>query len=119
VVILPAAQSLFGFGYALFGPNDPVMIGLFSGSTSVGSLSFTGLAADPNGAGGFAGVLSTIPFDRAIVTFSQSNIAYAVDNIRFSPAAVPEPSSLTLLSPGALCAAVIVAWQRRRPPIAA
>jgi len=115
VVNLPAAETLFGFGYAIntLGtvPNAAT-INLFNGSTSVGSISFTG-NSDPFFTGGFAGVQSTLPFNQAVLTFSQVGAAYAVDNIRFAPTAVPEPASLIMMSLGALGVFVAVLWQRR------
>ena len=44
-------------------------IELFAGSASVGSISFTGIP-DPIFTGGYAGVASDTPFDRAVLTFS-------------------------------------------------
>ena len=60
---------------------------LFNGATSVGSLSFTA-TPDLVVPGGFAGVRSTLPFNRVEATFnSVSAASFALDNIRRGPAA--------------------------------
>ncbi len=62
----------FGYGYALNAAvSIPVAttIELFAGSAPVGSISFTGIP-DPIFTGGYAGVASDTPFDRAVLTFS-------------------------------------------------
>jgi hypothetical protein len=104
VVTLPGLSSQFGYGYAILA-TMPVpgatAIQLFNGPTSVGSLSYDGVP-DPVFTGGFAGISSTLPFNRAILTFSSVGAAYAVDNIRVS-GVVPEPSSLALASMSILC----------------
>jgi hypothetical protein len=115
VVNLPAAESLFGFGYAIAASGtvpNAATINLFNGTTNVGSISFTG-NSDPSFTGGFAGVQSTLPFKQAVLTFSQTGGAYAVDNVRFAPTGVPEPASLIMLSLGALGVFVTVLRQRR------
>ena len=113
MVALPAPQSLVGFGYSVFGsaPFDGT-INLSSGQNPVGSLSFSGVP-DPSNPGGFAGVFSTIPFDRVTVTFSPSILAYAVDNLRFATAAIPEPSSLVLMAIGTLGLGIADLLRRR------
>lgn len=100
----PTALSQFGYGYAILF-NLPVAnattITLFQGATNVGSLSYNGVP-DPIFAGGFAGIASTIPFDRAQLTFNAAT-AFAVDNVRTTAAtSVPEPTSLVLLGVGLL-----------------
>jgi len=75
-------------------------IDLFAGSTPLGSISFTGIP-DPIFTGGFAGVASDTPFDRAVLTFSDVGDAFAVDNVTFSAnKASEEGQTLILLSAG-------------------
>jgi len=72
IVSLPNLAIQFGYGYALNAAvSIPVAttIELFAGSASVGSISFTGIP-DPIFTGGYAGVASDTPFDRAVLTFS-------------------------------------------------
>lgn len=86
-VTLPTLSSHFGYGYAVLAFDtipDATTVELFSGMTSLGSLSYTA-TADPLFSGGFAGVESTIPFNRAELIFSEAGAAFAVDNIRFLP----------------------------------
>jgi hypothetical protein len=112
-VQLPGLSSLFGYGYALLDsgtiPNGTT-ITLFNGAVNVGSLSYTA-TPDPSFPGGFAGISSTLPFDRVSLTFATSSVAWAVDNFRVS--AVPEPGSWALMAVGA--AALLL---RRRQPAA-
>jgi hypothetical protein len=73
---------------------------LFADATPIGSLSFTGIP-DPVFTGGFAGVASDTPFDRAVLTFSDVGDAFAVDNVTFSAnKASDEGQTLILLSGG-------------------
>ena len=72
---------------------------LFNGATAVGSLSFSG-APDPVFAGGFAGLQSTLEFNRVQVIFSDTAQAFALDNIRTANVNVPEPGTLALLALG-------------------
>ena len=72
IVSLPNLAIQFGYGYALNAAvSIPVAttIELFAGSAPVGSISFTGIP-DPIFTGGYAGVASDTPFDRAVLTFS-------------------------------------------------
>ena len=114
-MILPSLETMFGFGFAVLNTvpvANATTITLFNGVTNVGSLSFNGVP-DPTFAGGFAGILSTIPFDRVNVTFnSVAAPAFALDNIRFAnvPTAVPEPTTITLVAIGLLS----VGWSSRR-----
>jgi len=105
-LVLPGASDLFGYGYALLASGtiaNATTISLFSGTTSVGSLSYSG-APDPAFTGGFAGIESTIPFDRVALTFeSTQSLAFAVDNIRFVTVTnIPEPSTVLLAAAGLL-----------------
>jgi hypothetical protein len=87
-------------------------IQLFNGATSLGSLSYTA-TPDPIFPGGFAGIDSTTPFDRVVLTFAPPPFAaaFAVDNIRFTP--IPEPSSVVLLSLGLGVVAYLRSRRRR------
>jgi len=103
IVSLPNLAIQFGYGYAI---NTEVSvpaattIELFAGTTSIGSISFTGVP-DPFFTGGFAGVASDTPFDRAVLTFSNVGDAFAVDNVTFSAnRASDEGQTLILLSAG-------------------
>jgi hypothetical protein len=119
VVELPTLSDRFGFGYAILATDpvaDAVTVELFNGLTSVGSLSFAGVQ-DPVFTGGFAGVQSTLAFNRARLTFSNQAAAYAVDNVRFTaatPVAVPEPSTLALASVGVMAGLVTLSRRARR-----
>jgi hypothetical protein len=103
----PSSISMFGYGYAVL-TTIPVLnattIALFDGATNVGSLSYNGVP-DPVFTGGFAGIESTIPFNRAEVIFNSiAAPAFALDNIRTSGSggsAVPahDPSTILLLGP--------------------
>jgi hypothetical protein len=93
--------SLFGFGYALLNTGavtNATSIALFQGATPVGGLSYNSVP-DPAFSGGFAGISSTIPFDRAQVTFnSVAAPSFALDNIRTATtAAVPELPTMDMI----------------------
>ena len=97
-MFLPTAATMFGYGYAILSgsavANAPT-ISLFSGATPLGTLSYNGVP-DPTFTGGFAGIQSTITFDRVAVTFnSVAAPAFALDNVLIATA--PEPSMLPLL----------------------
>ena len=103
---LPSLANTFGYGYAILAGGtvaNATTIALFNGATPVGTLSYTG-APDPSFTGGFAGIFSTLDFNRVQLTFNSiAAPAFAVDNIRTlnSPsAAVPEPATLLLLGGG-------------------
>jgi hypothetical protein len=109
---LPNFFDRFGLGYAILNTvpvPDAATITVFNGSTSVGTLSYAGVP-DPSFTGGFAGIQSTIPFNRVDIAFnSASASAFAVDNIRVG-AEIPEPSSILLVLGGA----AVLLWRRRR-----
>jgi hypothetical protein len=116
-VTLPAPATLFGFGYAILNTTpvaNAVTVELFDGAVSVGSLSYNAVP-DPLFSGGFAGIQSTLAFNRARLTFNSAAApAFAVDNVRFAAApaaAIPEPASLALLGVGA---AGLAGYARRR-----
>lgn len=90
ILQFPKKLTQFGYGFAI-GTNSDVIpslttVELFKGTTSLGSLSFDGRRDGPNifGStnGGFAGVASDIPFDRAKIKINALS-PYAVDNIRY------------------------------------
>ena len=103
IVSLPNLASQFGYGYAINAEVSvpaATTIELFAGATPIGSISFTGIP-DPFFTGGFAGVASDTPFDRAVLTFSDVSDAFAVDNVTFSAnKASDEGQTLILLSAG-------------------
>jgi hypothetical protein len=111
-LLLPAPATLFGYGYAILSINtvvDATTIDLFLGANNVGTLAYTG-APDPIFAGGFAGIQSTVPFDRVELTFNSTSApAFAVDNITFS--SVPETATM-LLTAGAIALLGILRRQR-------
>ncbi|HTG73499.1 MAG TPA: hypothetical protein VMB70_07010, partial [Terriglobia bacterium] len=102
----PVSVDTFGYGYALLGTGtilNGTIISLFNGATPIGSLSYTA-TPDPSLPGGFAGIQSTLAFDRVEVTFnSVSATSFALDNVRRGPAVpVPEPTPLMLIAIGVL-----------------
>jgi PEP-CTERM motif len=117
---LPSLIDVFGYGYALQGTGtilNGTTLSLFNGATPVGSLSFTA-TPDLVFPGGFAGVRSTLPFNRVEATFnSVSAASFALDNIRRGPAvaAVPEPTTVVLLGTGLL--AVMRVRARRKTAV--
>lgn len=105
-VALPGLSSMFGYGYALLSSGtvpEGTTISLFNGTTNVGSMSYTAIP-DPNFPGGFAGIASTLPFDRVELTFDASAQAFAADNFRVT--AVPEPTTLGMFTLG-ICALLL------------
>jgi hypothetical protein len=103
-ILFPTFLDRFGYGFAVLNTITipaATTINLFSGATNVGTLSFGG-GPDPSFTGGFAGIQSTIPFDRATITFVGGAPAWALDNLRTGTPAdtVPEPSTLVLLGMG-------------------
>jgi hypothetical protein len=104
VVSLPNLTTQFGYGYAILSEDTvpaATTINLFAGQTSIGNISFTG-TPDPLFTGGFAGVASDTPFDRAVITFSDVAGAFAVDNVTFVGGIPDQGETVILLSIG-LC----------------
>ena len=103
IVSLPNLATQFGYGYALVPKgsiSSATTIELFAGAAPIGSISFAGIP-DPIFTGGFAGVASDTPFDRAGLTFSGVGEAFAVDNVTFGAnRASDEGQTLVLLSAG-------------------
>ena len=99
-ILLPTTSTVFGYGYAILNavtvPNATT-ISVFNGATPLGSLSYTGVQ-DPDFTGGFAGIQSSLPFNRVELRFDTvTSPAFALDNIRFgSFASLPEPSTWAL-----------------------
>jgi len=111
-VLLPGPSSLFGYGYALL--NNGTVVGattitLFNGATNVGSLSYLGVP-DPVFAGGFAGISSTLAFNRVQMTFNSVAAPFAADNFRVT--AIPEPATWGMFAVG--IAALVLRQQRRK-----
>ena len=106
----PSLIDSFGYGFTIMNTavlSNATTIALFNGAVPVGSLSY-GAAPDPANSGGFAGIESTLPFNRVEITFDPVTVpAFQVDNIR-TATAVPEPSSLLL------CGSCIVLGSRYR-----
>jgi len=110
-MLLPSPATMFGYGYAILTTSpvaDATTISVFSGATLLGSLSYAGLP-DPQFTGGFAGIQSTIPFDRVEVVFNSSAAgAFALDNIVSN---IPEPSTMFLVLTSGIAGLL---WRRRR-----
>jgi hypothetical protein len=95
---LPQLETMIGYGFD--GPShglvhNATIMKLYNGSQFIGSLGFDG-NADPDWTGGYAGLVSTDPFNRVEVYFN-TGLGFAMDNVSF---ATPEPGSLALLGTG-------------------
>jgi hypothetical protein len=115
---LPAPVFLLGYGYAIFSSGtlpNATTISVFSGATPLGSLPYTGVS-DPFFTGGFAGIQSTIAFDRVQLTFSSGETqGFALDNLQFPGVpGVPEPSTVWLLIIGVVLLGVSLIISSRR-----
>jgi len=103
-ILLPSLVDTFGYGFALL-TTTPVgsatTISLFNDATAVGSLSVAG-SPDPVFSGGFAGIQSTLAFNRVQATFNTAAApAFAVDNIRTARVVtVTEPATALLIGMG-------------------
>jgi hypothetical protein len=103
--------DVFGYGYSILN-QQPVVnattIKLFTGAANVGTWSYNGVV-DPTFTGGFAGIQSTIPFDRVEVIFNAAAAPlFALDNIQLATTTIPEPAAVILVLSGALA----LLWQR-------
>jgi hypothetical protein len=99
---LSGLSNTFGYGYAVLNTVNvasATTITLFNGVTNVGSLAYNGVP-DPIFAGGFAGIQSTLLFNRVEITFNSAAAqAFALDNILVANT-VPEPTTMLLLGSG-------------------
>jgi hypothetical protein len=115
---LGGLANTFGYGYAVLNTvplANATTINLFNGLTNVGTLSYNGVP-DPNFTGGFAGIFSTLPFNRVELTFiSGATPAFAVDNIRIANTTIPEPMTMLLLGTG--LAGIVVKVRKRRKTV--
>lgn len=115
-ITLPASVDVFGYGYALLSgvpTTNATTIAIFNGAVPLGSLSYNGVP-DPAFTGGFAGIQSTISFNRVQVTFNSTTAsAFALDNIRYGNTnVIPEPTTMLLLGTG--LAGISAAVRKRR-----
>ena len=103
------------FGFELEGNNltvNPFQVSFFQGATLVGTIT-----RSVNGSGGallFAGSTTNQPFTRAVIlnTDGLSN-GFALAQLRYSVAAVPEPASIAMMAQ-AIGAVAFLGWRRSR-----
>lgn len=117
-ITLPASVDVFGYGYALLSGvpiTNATTIAIFNGVAPLGSLSYNGVP-DPAFTGGFAGIQSTVPFNRVQVTFNSTTAsAFALDNIRYGNTnVIPEPTTMLLLGTGLAGIGAAVRKSKRR-----
>jgi len=99
-ILFPELPNRLGFGFSLAQNEgfvaDVGTVNLFDAAENLlGTLSFDG-DSDPDFAGGFFGVESTVPFRRAEITFNERYPTFILDNLRYEfvkPATVPEPAT--------------------------
>ena len=113
-VTMPIPVQGFGFGFAILDYTsvaDAVTITAFNGLINLGSITFPGVP-DPTPpfyfTGGFAGIGSADYFTSVQISFSETALGFAIDNL-----AVPEPGSLGLM----LLGGVALGWRRLRPAV--
>lgn len=103
ILTLPAPAKMIGYGYAILDNGfvaNATTISLYSGTTFLGSHSYDG-NSDPIFTGGFASILSTVPFNIVHLTFnSQVAPAWAFDNVLINNSATPELGTLLLFGTG-------------------
>ena len=91
---LSGLSNTFGYGYAILNAvpvASATTITLFNGVTNVGSLAYNGLP-DPIFTGGFAGIQSTLLFNRVEITFNSAAApAFALDNILVAALSLSQP----------------------------
>lgn len=112
LLTLPSFADAVGYGFSeLSGSqlSDATTITLFSDDAIVGSLVYQG-NRDPVFTGGFAGIASTIPFNRLALNFPMEADSFAVDNIVYrTPGVIPEPATIFLVTSG-----IASLWAGRR-----
>jgi hypothetical protein len=102
LLTLPTFADALGYGFVEqpITLSDATTITLFNGNTSVGSLVYSSFY-DAGFPGGFAGIGSTVPFNRVALDFSTEATVFGVDNIVYqTPGAIPEPGTLLLVASG-------------------
>ncbi|WP_165219604.1 PEP-CTERM sorting domain-containing protein [Aquisphaera insulae] len=107
-------------GIAILAPNDNWLF-TFTSLPVAGGASIIGLERQANESGHIAITRSAVSSDSITIGVGNYYIPRGEDtasvtfNIEFSPAAVPEPSSLVGSGTASALAALGLAWRRRRP----